>query len=188
MKNLIIGLLIGSVFGGGAGYFVARKVLEKKFEEAYQVSKDNSTDTPEKIDTPEDISGAVNDGGSLTKAPEKADLEKYSKIVKESKKEEPAPEPEKPAKKTTSKKEPKVISEKDYDNEESYMTDELRYYEEDDLLVDANDEPVNPEDYIGVAGMDALAETTSQHVYVKNPKFKTCYDVEVIHGRMEDEE
>lgn len=79
---------------------------------------------------------------------------------------------------------PFVISVSDFDSDSKYQKSSLKYYEDDKVLANENDYPLDIDEIIGEDSLDHFGDMSGDPtiVYVRNEDLNSDYEVQLVHG------
>lgn len=176
----------GAVASGLATWFLAHKLIEKKYADISQKEIDS---VKEKFTVPKKEIKKIVDGKSkldsiATQAANKPSLTEYVKKIKEytnySDVEEEGAHFE-----PRTKVKPFVISPDEYGEDEEYDQAELTFYA-DGILADEDDTILNIDEVIGKESLNHIGDYEDDAVHVKNEARKIYYEVLVDNRSYKD--
>lgn len=163
----------------------AHRIVEKEEERTRIISerreRENSKDIDEEIiedtspmeedigdDTDSDGEDLYDEDGNLLGDPNDDEDENGSDVVDEDNAEEG----------------PYVISVSDFDAESKYQKSSLKYYEDDKVLANENDYPLDIDEIIGEDSLEHFGDMSGDPtiVYVRNEDLNSVYEVQLVHG------
>lgn len=202
MINQIVYGAIGFLLGGIVGGMVAGNSVAKEFRKRIAEQDEMERKLREEI-----IKLRAEKNEKREKTIEKAEKEEakheYNSLRKRylSRESEPEPEPEEDEEEefiiddddaedenedddSTSLPKIRMISEQLYNDELNYRDhEELKYYQEDGTLCDANNDILeNEEDFVGSDVMDIIDETENDFLYVSNDELDRLFEISVEHN------
>lgn len=183
MKNALKSALLlttGVAIGGGAGYFVTKKILEQRFE----------ADLNEQIAEVKEYYKLLRKDGEYSQlvkpAEELVELPKYEDVISEYSGEEETEEEETVMVEPESDEErnpdePYVISVDEYMNDhEEYDKNTVTYFEADDVLVDEREQVIpDVEQTVGTDSLTKFGHMSNDNkvVYVRNERLEADFEI-----------